>query len=92
MYDLHTDANIKALSTLEDAWSTTPVYLVNVLLLGLGIGPSHPYSLNGSTVADDGVNDALSGGAGQDWFLGNFIGAGARDTTDRRLLEFALDA
>jgi Ca2+-binding RTX toxin-like protein len=92
IYDLHTDANAKALSQLIDAWGTTRFYLANVLLVGLGIGPSHPYKLNGSTVSDDGVQDALTGGAGQDWFLGNFIGAGAKDTTDRGFLEIALDA
>ncbi|MCY2965918.1 MAG: hypothetical protein NT069_20195, partial [Planctomycetota bacterium] len=53
---------------------------------GTGSGPrrNSGYFLKGSgpwqTVFDDGSKDTLTGGAGLDWYFGNFIGSGLLDT------------
>lgn len=90
-YDAKTDDNIKALGALSDAWNASILYPINALLITFGVGPSHPYKLNATTVFDDGAKDVLKGGSGFDWFLGNFAGSGIKDTTDRGLLDLVTD-
>lgn len=90
-YDNETDDNIKALSALSDAWNKSILYPINALLITFGVGLSHPYKLNYSTVFDDGARDVLKGGSGFNWYIGNISGTGIRDATDRGLLDIVTD-
>jgi hypothetical protein len=66
------DANTTALLAILQEWTRTDLaFSVRVDHLRNGGGLNDPYRLNASTVIDDGVADALTGGLGQDWFWVN---------------------
>ena len=97
-YDAEAPAAQRALCAIAAEWNRPLMpYLLRVGHLpaccragSTATRSSCPWA-RGRTVFDDGAVDRLTGGNGDDWFLLNIAGAGARDTSDRRLLEIALD-
>jgi hypothetical protein len=88
------DNNEAALAVVMAEWTSADTYAVRVADI---IGQSATTGLNGNdfltpdvTVFYNGVKDIISGGGGQDWFLGRFLGNGTRDTiTDRSATDIA---
>ena len=97
-YDAETPASQRALCAIAAEWNRPLMpyllrigHLTGVLPGGLNGNAQLVPVGGGRTVFDDGAVDRLTGGNADDWFLLNVAGAGARDTSDRRLLEIALD-
>jgi Ca2+-binding RTX toxin-like protein len=69
------DHNTAALDALLAEWSLPGVsYADRIKQLRSGVGPNQQFRLDNTTVLNDGVNDILSGGAGNDWFWANLTG------------------
>jgi hypothetical protein len=76
-----------ALSAVLADWTFQHDFATRIAnLLGIGTGTSFANRLNGNyflqpgvTVFDDGVQDQLTGSAGQDWFFANIFGPGVLD-------------
>ena len=65
------------LSALRNEWTSSSSYADRLAHLQgtLAGGANGSVTLTQSTVADDGVSDLLTGGMGQDWFLGTSLAA-----------------
>jgi Ca2+-binding RTX toxin-like protein len=61
-------------------------------LMNVGVGPGGSVRLNHDTVSWSGVQNVLTGAAGQDWFFAHLFGGGVLDKiTDLSAAEFATD-
>src|SRR5439155_3877108 len=69
------DSNTTALLQILAEWTSTDSYSTRITKLRAGAG-GLPKLVDGTTVLDDGVQDALVGGDGLDWFF-----AAANDKT-----------
>lgn len=88
------DANDVALLAILQSWTCTDRTYQQRCddLKTVGIGDNGSIRLNAETVFDDGVQDLLTGSAGQDWFFANLAGSGVKDkVTDLSAAEFAID-
>jgi Ca2+-binding RTX toxin-like protein len=76
------DANSLALQIILGVWQQTGLdYSTRIADLRTGVGWHQAYRLVwGTTVADDGAADSLTGGAGLDWFFANPGPSGITDT------------
>ena len=69
------DANLAALDAILSVWTSGLSYQSRVSALRSGVGVPKGIKLNSDTVHDDGVQDALLGGSGQDWFFAKLSGS-----------------
>jgi PKD repeat protein len=63
------DANLIGLGRILNEWTSSGSLASRVNNLKTGGGLSAGFALNTSTVFNDSASDALTGGAGKDWFL-----------------------
>jgi Ca2+-binding RTX toxin-like protein len=63
------DGNADALAALLAEWTSNRAFAVRVANLRSGSGKAAGFSLNATTVHDDGAADVLTGNAGQNWFF-----------------------
>lgn len=77
--------NTTAIKSIFDEWTSNNTYAERVdhILGVLPGGFNDNYTLNSTTVQDDGVKDILKGSGGTDWYLHNSLGLPTtiRDTT-----------
>ena len=72
-----------ALDAILAEWATNNSYATRIANISTGGGLTGGWALNASTVFNDGLFDALSGGAGSDWFFAHVSGTGIDSLTDR---------
>jgi PKD repeat protein len=94
------DADFASLQRVMAEWTRNIPYATRVSDLKNGTGVNEQVVFDGSTVFDDRASDVLTsdavdtltGGAGDDWFLSNFAGAGKLDNvTDLKAGEVKTD-
>ena len=68
-----------ALAAIMAEWGSADSYATRVKYLSQGGGLNGSFLLKATTVFDDSSPDKLTGGAGQDWFFANVLGAGTLD-------------